>query len=102
MKPSGGSHDSRRLRLRHRPGQGKLEIQGDLTIRCTSRSVTFSAEELGRGKDPWGNQRVGFSARAQSERSEFGLKWNQVLEAGGVLVGEKVDLELDVELIQKA
>ncbi len=83
-------------------GQGKLEIQGDLTIRGTTRSVTLGAEELGRGKDPWGNQRVGFSARAQIERSEFGLKWNQVLEAGGVLVGEKVDLELDVELIQKA
>lgn len=83
-------------------GKGKLALAGDLTIRGTTRAVTLEVEELGRGKDPWGNERVGFSARTSINRNDFGLKWNQVLEAGGVLVGEKVEIEIDVELTKKA
>lgn len=81
-------------------GSGKLKLTGDLTIRGTTGPVTLDVEELGRGKDPWGNDRVGYSAHTTIERSAFGLKWNQVLEAGGVLVGEKVEISIDVELIQ--
>lgn len=81
-------------------GTGKLKLTGDLTIRGTTGSVTLEVEELGRGKDPWGNDRVGYSAHTAIERSAFGLKWNQVLEAGGVLVGEKVEITIDVELIR--
>ncbi|MGH7271643.1 MAG: YceI family protein [Polyangiaceae bacterium] len=81
-------------------GAGKhYTVTGDLTIRGTTRPVTLQVEELGRGKDPWGNERVAFSAKGAIERAEFGLKWNQALEAGGVLVGEKVDIEIDVETI---
>jgi polyisoprenoid-binding protein YceI len=83
-------------------GKGKLALTGDLTIRGTTHPVTLEVEELGRGKDPWGNQRVGFSARTSINRNDFGLKWNQVLEAGGLLVGEKVEIEIDVELTKKA
>ena len=83
-------------------GQGKLALTGDLTIRGTTRPVTLEVEELGRGKDPWGNERVGFAAKTSINRTDFGLKWNQVLEAGGMLVGEKVDIEIDVELTKKA
>lgn len=79
-------------------GKGKYKLTGDLTIRGTTRPVTLDVEELGRGKDPWGNERVGYSATGSIERSDFGLKWNQVLEAGGVLVGEKVEIAIDVEL----
>jgi polyisoprenoid-binding protein YceI len=83
-------------------GKGKLALTGDLTIRGVTKPVTLDVEELGRGKDPWGNERVGFSAKTSINRNDFGLKWNQVLEAGGVLVGEKVDIEIDVELTKKA
>ena len=56
----------------------------------------------GTGKDPWGNQRLGFTASARIDRKDFGLKWNQVLEAGGVLVGEKIDIEIELQAVAKA
>ncbi len=52
------------------------------------------------GKDPWGNDRLAFSVRTSINRTDFGLKWNQALEAGGVLVAEKVDLEADVSAVR--
>jgi polyisoprenoid-binding protein YceI len=56
-------------------------------------------EELGRGKDPWGNDRIAFVAKTSLNRADFGLKWNQALEAGGLLVGEHIDIEIDVEAV---
>jgi polyisoprenoid-binding protein YceI len=84
-----------------RAGEGRYEVTGTLTIRDVSKDVVLDVEETGRGKDPWGNARVGFSARATINRADFGLKWNQALEAGGVLVGEKVEIELDVQAVEK-
>jgi polyisoprenoid-binding protein YceI len=75
-----------------------LKITGDLTIRGTTKEVTLDAEFLGIGKDPWGNTKAGFSAKGSVNREDFGLTYNAVLEAGGVLVGKKVDIEIDVEL----
>jgi polyisoprenoid-binding protein YceI len=77
-------------------------LTGDLTIRDVTRSIDLEVEELGRGKDPWGNQRVGFSAKGQVNRKDFGLKWNQALETGGVLIGEKVEIEIETEVVQKS
>lgn len=84
-------------------GSGKgFKLKGDLTIRGTTKPVVLDVEELGRGKDPWGNERVGYGATAKIDRREFGLNFNQVLETGGVLVGDTVDIAIDVELIKQA
>jgi polyisoprenoid-binding protein YceI len=78
---------------------GDFQVTGDLTIRGTTRSVTLDVTNEGRGLDPWGNERVGISATGKIKRSDFGLTWNQALEAGGVAVGDEVKLSLDVELV---
>ena len=80
----------------------KLALLGELTIRGVTQPVTLEIEETGRGKDPWGQQRVAFSGHTKIKRGDFGLKWNQALEAGGVLVGEDVQIDVDVEAVQKA
>jgi polyisoprenoid-binding protein YceI len=77
-------------------------VIGDLTIHGVRREVVLDAEYGGRGKDPWGNERVGFVATTSLDRKEFGLTWNQVLEAGGILVGDRVDIELDVQAVRIA
>ena len=82
--------------------QERFSLQGDLTIRGTTRPVTLQGEFGGTGKDPWGNTRAGFTLKGSLDRREFGLTWNQALEAGGVLVGEKVEVEAELELIRKA
>lgn len=76
-----------------------LTVVGDLTIRGVTRSVTLKAEELGRGVDPWGNPRVGFQARTTISRKDFGLTWNQTLEAGGVLVGDDIRISIEVQAV---
>jgi polyisoprenoid-binding protein YceI len=88
--------DSKRI---ERTGKGTYTLTGDLTIRDATRSVTLDVEETGGGKDPWGNDRLGFSAKGSLNRSDFGLKWNQALEAGGVLVSDKVDIDIEVQVI---
>jgi polyisoprenoid-binding protein YceI len=60
----------------------------------------LTVEGLGATRDPWGNQRVAFTARGAIDRKDFGLHWNQVLEAGGFLVGDKVELSLDVQAVR--
>ena len=73
---------------------------GDLTIRDVTREVTLHGEFNGLVKSPWGDERVGFSAKTSIDRREFGLGWNKAIEAGGVVVGDKVDIEIEVELIR--
>lgn len=77
-----------------------VEVDTELTIKDVTRAVTFKGEIQGPGKDPWGNQRVGFSLSADVEREDFGLTWNVALETGGVLVAKKVKLELEAQFIQ--
>jgi polyisoprenoid-binding protein YceI len=72
-------------------------VTGDLTIRDATREVAITVEYGGRGKDPWGNERIGFVARTALDRKDFGLTWNQVLEAGGILVGDRIEIDLDVQ-----
>lgn len=81
-------------------GDGKYKLVGDLTIRDITHEVTLDVEQTGAGKDPWGNDRLGFSAKTSISRGEWGLKWNQALEAGGLLVSDKVDIDVEVQVIQ--
>ena len=83
-------------------GRDHYRVHGDLTIRDVTREVALDVEYGGQAKDPWGNERAGFLAKTSIERKDFGLKWNQVLEAGGVLVGERVDIELEVQAVKAA
>lgn len=79
---------------------GDLKVIGDLTIRGTTHEVTLDVEYAGGGKDPWGNERAGFSGKTSINRKDYGLTWNSTLETGGLLVGEKVEIEIDVEAIK--
>lgn len=79
----------------------RLRVFGDLTIHGVTKEVTLDVDYEGERKDPWGNQRVGFAATTAISRADFGLTWNQALEAGGVLVGDKVEIQLEIEAIQK-
>ncbi len=83
-------------------GKGRSRLHGELTIRDATRPVVLEVEHGGEAIDPWGNRRVAFSARTSLDRRDFGLTWNQVLEAGGVLVGERIDVELEVQAIAAA
>ncbi len=80
----------------------RLRVVGDLTIRGVTREVPLDVEVGGQGKDPWGNVRAGFSATASINRKDFGLTWNQALETGGVLVADRVDIEIELEAVQQA
>jgi polyisoprenoid-binding protein YceI len=80
----------------------RVRVVGDLTIRGVTREVPLDVEVGGQGKDPWGNLRAGFSARASIHRKDFGLTWNQALETGGVLVADRVDVEIEVEAVRQA
>jgi polyisoprenoid-binding protein YceI len=83
------------------PGSGdSFRLIGDLTIRGVTREVTLEGTTEGRTKDPWGGERAGFSATAKIRRSDFGLTWNQVLEAGGVAVGDEIKISIDAELVK--
>lgn len=75
-------------------------LEGDLTIRGTTRPVVLDVELYGVTTDPWGNQRAGFSARTTLNREDWGLTWNQPLEAGGWLVGKEVEVEIEGEAVR--
>jgi polyisoprenoid-binding protein YceI len=81
---------------------GRYRVHGELTIRDVTHQVVLDTEFGGQATDPWGNQRAAFSGTTSIDRGDFGLTWNQVLEAGGVLVGERIDIELEVQVVQAA
>ncbi len=85
-----------------RSADGKLQVIGDLTIRGVTRQVTLDIEgPTPPIKDPWGNERIGAVATTTINRTDFGLNWNQALEAGGVVVGEEVSITLELELVKQ-
>jgi polyisoprenoid-binding protein YceI len=77
-----------------------FRLTGDLTVRDQTRPVTLDVELTGTARDPWGNDRVGFEVRGEISRKEWGVTWNAALETGGVMVGDKIKLEIDVEGIK--
>ncbi|MGH8978537.1 MAG: YceI family protein [Acidimicrobiia bacterium] len=80
-------------------GDGEFTLSGDLTVRGVTRPVTLRGEHLGSAQSPWNTTVVGFTARTVVNRKDWGLEWNMALEAGGVLVGDKVTLDIDVEAV---
>ena len=77
-------------------------VEGELTIKGVTKQVVLATEFDGLASDPWGGQRVAFRATTEVNREDFGLTWNQVLDAGGLLVGKTVKIELEVEAVLQA
>jgi polyisoprenoid-binding protein YceI len=77
------------------------KVPGNLTIKGITKPVTLEVTEEGQGRDPWGNERMGVSARGKIDRREFGLTWNAALEAGGFLVGDDIKLTIEGELVKQ-
>ncbi|HQF63078.1 MAG TPA: YceI family protein [Anaerolineaceae bacterium] len=78
------------------------KLIGDLTIRDVTREVTLDVEYLGQAKSPWGTTSAGFTATTKINRKDWNLTWNQALETGGVLVGEEVEISIELELVKQA
>ncbi len=79
-----------------------FKLHGDITIRGVTKPIVLDVTSHGTVKDPWGNDRAGFSAVAKLSRKDFGLTWNKVLEAGGLVVGEEVSIEIEIEGIKQS
>jgi polyisoprenoid-binding protein YceI len=80
----------------------RFKLTGDLTIRDTTKEITLDCTFQGIGKDPWGGTRAGFSAETKIDRRDWGLKWNQALETGGVLVANELRVQIDVQAVKQA
>jgi polyisoprenoid-binding protein YceI len=81
--------------------QGKaFKVTGDLTVHGVTREVTLDTTYEGRGKDPWGGERVSFSADTKIDRRDFGLVWNATLETGGVLVSNDIKIHIEVQAVR--
>ncbi|MCC2686024.1 MAG: YceI-like protein [Paenibacillaceae bacterium] len=81
---------------------GEYDVAGQLTIHGVTRPESFLVTYEGEGKDPWGNTKVGFSGHGTINRSEYGLKYNAALETGGVLIGDQVQISIEIEASKPA
>jgi len=81
-------------------GGERWAVDGDLTVHGVTRPVGLEVTFEGAARDPWGGERLGFTARAEVDREDFGLTWNQTLETGGVLVGKAAKLEIEAEAVR--
>jgi len=79
----------------------RFKLYGDLTIRDVTKELVLDGEYEGQIEDPWGNNRAGFTATTEISRKEFGIRWNQLLEGGGAVVGDNVKIALHIEAILK-
>ena len=77
----------------------EYKLTGDLTVKDVTKPATFVAEFGGLAKDPWGNQKVGYTVNGKINRQDFGLTWNAALETGGVMVSEDVKFHADVQFV---
>ena len=83
-------------------GDGEsFKLTGDLTIRDVTRPITLDVTYEGRTKDPWGGERVGFSATGKLDRRDYGLTWNVLLESGGLTVSNDIKIQIEVEAIKQ-
>ncbi len=83
-------------------GDDRYEVDGELSVLGVTKPLTLHATFDGATVDPWGNDRLGFSATAKVNREEFGITWNQALETGGVLVGKDIEVEIEAEVVKAA
>jgi polyisoprenoid-binding protein YceI len=81
-------------------GENSFQLVGDLTMRGVTKPVTFDCELNGVIQDPRGNTRAGFSAEAEINRQDFGVSWSQTMDAGGLVVSDKVQIQIEFELVQ--
>lgn len=82
-------------------GDDRFDVEGELTVRDVTKPLTLHAILDGTATDPWGGQRIVFSATGRLNREDFGITWNQPLETGGVLVGTDVDIEIEAEFVKQ-
>ncbi len=82
-------------------GDDKFLVRGLLTIHGVTKEIALDTEITGTGKDPWGGDRTAFSARGSISRKDFGMVWNQALEAGGIAVGDKVEIEIEAQVVKE-
>jgi len=82
-------------------GEGKYKLVGDVTMHGVTRAETFALEFGGTVKDPWGNNRAGFTATSKLNRKNYGIVWNKTLDNGGYMLGDDVDVTLQVEGVEK-
>jgi len=80
----------------------EIDVIGDLTIKGITREVALRVEQHGQTKDPWGNVRAAFTVKTAIDRKDFGLTWNQALETGGVVVGDRVEIEAEIQAVKQA
>jgi polyisoprenoid-binding protein YceI len=78
-------------------GEGEYDVTGDVTLHGVTHPETFEVTYEGSGKDPWGNEKAGFSAKGSLKRSSYGLTYNAALETGGVLIGDEVKITIELE-----
>jgi polyisoprenoid-binding protein YceI len=83
-------------------GDDEFLLHGDLTVKDVTKAISIEFEKTGEAQDPWGNFRVGFEGKAKINRKDFGVNFNAVLEAGGLLVSDKVTLEFDISAVRRA
>lgn len=83
-------------------GSGEnIQVVGDITIRGVTREITLQGAFVGTTLDPMGNQRAGFTATATVDRKDFGLLWNRAIETGGVVVGDTVEIGLEIAAVKQ-
>ena len=83
-------------------GKDRYAVTGTLSMRGVTKQVTLPVSYLGGGKDPWGNERAGFSTSVTLNRKEFGIVWNKALDTGGYLLGDEVAVTVDLEAVKQA
>lgn len=91
---------STRVEGAHGSAGDRFAVTGELMIRGKAIPVTLKSSFEGRGKDPWGNEKAGFSATTEIDRREWGLTWNQALETGGILVANAVKIEIEAQAVK--
>jgi polyisoprenoid-binding protein YceI len=84
----------------HKAAGDRFKVSGELNIRGKAIQVTLDSSFEGTGKDPWGNEKAGFSAKTEIDRRQWGLTWNQALETGGILVGNTVKIEIEAQTVK--
>jgi len=82
-----------------RRGNDTFDVTGQLTMHGVTREVVLPVAHMGKAKDPWGGERIGFEAETTLNRKDYGLNWNAMLEAGGFLVGDEVKVSLEIQAV---
>lgn len=82
--------------------EDEYDVTGNVTLNGVTQEETFSITFEGQGKDPWGNEKAGFSGKGKVKRSDYGLTYNAALETGGVLIGDQITLTIEIEAAKEA